>query len=226
MYMTDFIFLFSFPHKLQATCLQKLPDLPWLLLRHSWNLRLPFIFSPVETYFCPLLCNSSTPLQRTDSSLHSVAQTDSCCITVHSTGSLMCCEPVWVCLKTACERRLFIMTDLIGLFLPTPSPAVWDNQIKMVGCFPGFEYGTIIKVKMIESCTREAALNPKLCSSTMFFSFFPCNPASYGYTQWKSDNTIKFLIGSHWFGMYDDVELELICELSRSKVGYANWYLK
>ena len=103
---------------------QKLPNLPWLLLRHSWNLRLPFIFSPVETCFCPLLCNPSTPLQRTHSSLHSVPQTDSCCVTVRSTGSLMSCEPVWVCLKIACECRLFIMTDLIGLFRPTPSPAV------------------------------------------------------------------------------------------------------
>lgn len=50
MYMTYFIFFLPSQISTQATCLQKLPDLPWLLLRYSWNLGLPFIFS-VETYF-------------------------------------------------------------------------------------------------------------------------------------------------------------------------------
>ena len=123
-----------------------------------------------------------------------------------------------VSLKIACECRLFIMTDLIGLFRPTPSPAVWDNLIKMVGCFPGFEYGTIIKVKMRESCTREAALNPKLCSSTMFFSFFPCNPPSVVTPSERVVTPWSSWFRPHGLGMYDDVELKLTCELSRSKV--------
>lgn len=89
MFMTDFIFFLPSQISTQATCLQKLPNLPWLLLRCSWNLRLPFVFFLVETYFCLFPCSPSALLQRTHPSLHSLPQTDSWCVTVCSTRSLM-----------------------------------------------------------------------------------------------------------------------------------------
>lgn len=60
------------------------------------------------------------------------ARTDSWYVTVCSTRSRMhsWAEPVRVGLKIAFEHRLFIMTDLIGIFLPTPAPAVWDAASK------------------------------------------------------------------------------------------------
>ena len=88
MFMTDFIFFFL--HKFQPRPLvcRNCQTFPGLLLRYSWNLRLPFIFL-VETYFCLFPCSPSTLLERTHPSLHSLPQTDSWYVTVCSTGSLM-----------------------------------------------------------------------------------------------------------------------------------------
>lgn len=121
MYMTYFIFFLPSQISTQATCLQKLPDLPWLLLRYSWNLGLPFIFL-VETYF---LFFSLQPLNRGLLPLPSRPQTDSWHITIplHKVTAVLC-VPVWVSLKSAFEHKLFKMTDLLGVFLPTPSSDV------------------------------------------------------------------------------------------------------
>lgn len=124
MYMTYFIFFLPSQISAQATCLQRLPDFLWLLLRYSWNLSLPFNFSK-EIYFCLFLCSPSTPLQRTHPSLHSLLQTDSWHVTVpqHKVTHVLC-VPLWVSLKIAFKHRLFKMTDFLGVFLSSPSPDV------------------------------------------------------------------------------------------------------